>query len=139
MFTKWKSRGNNEAVASELGLCSSYNNHTVWGYRPDDQGTMVWFLAWKVVLFYKPLSLALKLTQALVNWVEWLRCEFDSPPLVQRLRIGGALHPFTHIPLWHLWEQLYPNYTDILCIQLSPPSILIVYCSLCRDMRWHSG
>lgn len=68
MFPKWESRGNNEAFASKLGLCSSYNNFTVWGYRPGDQGTVVCFLAGKGV-FYKPLSLALRLPQALVHWV----------------------------------------------------------------------
>jgi hypothetical protein len=89
---------------------------------------MVWFLAGKGVfsstnhwvwLWDSPTLLYIGYFGVCLG-VEWLRCEVDNPPPVHRLRMGGALHPLTHIPLWHLWEQLYRNYTDILCIQLSP-------------------
>lgn len=88
-----------------------------------------WFASWQekefstnhwVWLWDSPMLLCIEYLGVFPG-VEWPRCEVDNPPLVQRLRMSRALHPLTHIPLWCLWKQLYPNYTDILCIQLSPP------------------
>ena len=31
------------------------------------------------------------------SWLKWLRCEVDNPPLVQKLRMGGAILP---IPIY---------------------------------------